>query len=222
MDYEPLEGSRRCTADRILRATGAATCLSALAFLSVGFLGGTAPAWLEEMGPLALESDGAGSKRLTKEAAYAAVTSGDYHTHTTCDDVDYAYCGEATCRLNGDGYTASCGCKRERKTSGRIFLNANSAYLVYSGVVRKALYEYVVEGKKKKFSTTLCDAVANEELWSGAGFDARYGSFADPSGYDWDEHDIGCSTTGKYYLADCEGAPCVFEDFDDTYDALRG
>ena len=57
-------------------------------------------------------------------------------------------------------------------------------------------------------------------LWSGAGFDARYGSFADPSGYDWDEHDIGCSTTGKYYLADCEGAPCVFEDFDDTYDAI--
>ena len=38
----------------------------------------------------------------------------------TCSGVDYAYCGMATCRLNGDGRTASCGCKRERDATGRL------------------------------------------------------------------------------------------------------
>ena len=210
---------------RIFRAAVVATWICGVAFVNYGFLAGLTtgqppPEWLTELGPDAFEVDGSGEHMLSRRAAYAAVASGDYTAHATCGDVDYAYCGQATCRLNGDGLTASCGCQRERGTRGRIFLNANAAFLVYAEPARRALYDYVVDGRKKKFEARLCDAVSANTLWRDAGFDADYGSFADPSGASWAQHDIACSEDGKYFLADCEGAPCDFKDFDSTYDAI--
>ena len=203
--------------DRILYVAACLTFVCVFAFGTVGFLGQPAPAWLGDLGDAALESDAGGHTMLSMRAAYAALQEAEYSV--TCSGVDYAYCGMATCRLNGDGRTASCGCKRERDATGRLFFKANSAYMVYSRIVRRALYEKIVTGRDHKFRDLVCDAVADAELWSDAGFDVGYGSFADPDGAHWPQHDIGCSESGDFHLADCEGAPCDFKAFDDIYEA---
>lgn len=218
--YVSLE-RRRWYESRIVRAAGVLTWVCAVAYVQGGFGTDTAsPAWLRDLGGAAFETDASGHRMLSKRAAFAAVASGDYATRATCADVDFAYCGQATCRLNGDGLTASCGCQRERGSRGRLFLNANAAFLVYAEPARRALYDFVVAGDKHAFAKKLCAAVAAGTLWRDAGFDADVGSFADPAGAAWAQHDIGCSETGAYFLADCEGAPCAYEAFDATYDAI--
>lgn len=157
----------------------------------------------------ALETDGAGALILTEAEAWAALESASYWAH--CDNVTYAYCGRATCRVDGERATATCGCKRIVGAPGSLGVNSKDAYLIRSPVVRKALYELTVKDARNQFVTTLCEAIEDKTLWRSAGFDADFGSFSDPT-YpgEWAVLDVDCdaSASRAFNLADCDGAPC--------------
>ena len=55
----------------------------------------------------------------------------DFVLHADCSNVTFAFCGRATCRLNGDAATATCGCKRVANDDGRIGISTSSALITF-------------------------------------------------------------------------------------------
>ena len=55
----------------------------------------------------------------------------DFVLHADCSNVTFAFCGRATCRLNGDAATATCGCKRVTNDAGRIGVSISSALITF-------------------------------------------------------------------------------------------
>ena len=69
----------------------------------------------------------------TEAEAYEALRDAgdDFVLHADCSNVTFAFCGRATCRLNGDAATATCGCKRVANDDGRIGISTSSAFQDY-------------------------------------------------------------------------------------------
>ena len=109
-------------------------------------------------------------------ASFNATAAFDYLYDLTwnvdCPGVPYAWCGDATCRVNGDGLTASCGCVQMSGGEGEVAglkVQRQLSYLVESPVVRHALWLHSVN-ESGAGADLLCAAVRNGNLWISAGF----------------------------------------------------
>jgi hypothetical protein len=89
-----------------------------------------------------------------------------------CPGVPFAWCGDATCRVNGDGLTASCGCVQMSGGEGEVAglqMQRSLSYLVTSPIVRHALWLHSVN-ESGTGAQLLCAAVRKGNLWISAGF----------------------------------------------------
>ena len=125
-----------------------------------------------------------------------------------CDNVSFAYCAFATCRVNNDSHTASCGCESQIATSGQILFSATNPWFVESPVFLRALTLVARHGDDGGATDVICDAVRKKTFWRSAGFDTDYGSFASSASSSWRETNSSCSRDRAYNFAGCMGGPC--------------
>jgi len=138
----------------------------------------------------------------SKRKVVKLLTNQDVRENIICDDLTFAYCGDATCNTLTNN-TAACGCKIYRGRAAKFQLDTTTALLVASRTYRKAVMA-VVDGDKHRATTLICDALDDGTLYKEAGFPTKYGSVS------LEEDDAVLGSVAD--MSSCMGAPCSFTD----------
>ena len=138
----------------------------------------------------------------------------------TCKNVDYAYCGSATCTaLNRE--TAACGCYVEEAASGQFAFSTASLVLIKSPIYRSAAFALKQGALDEE---AFCGSLRDGSLFTTAGFGSGFGSFFHPvtqvensvessPAASRRSHFAGADETVTGTMASCMGAPCKMHDW---------
>jgi len=144
----------------------------------------------------------------------AGNTTGKFELN--CSGVSFGYCGEATCRINSDGTTASCGCEFIEDETVNFVVSLQQAYLIFSKHIRKALAHW------DSSSDYICPMLRDSSIYVEAGMNATLSSWPNLNGLRSNVVNFNTTSSKKcddddYNFADCHGAPCSKTFFNDKY-----
>lgn len=159
------------------------------------------------------------SKTDTAEAesfqrVFSTVTTMADSVTISCSDVDFAYCGSATCTALSET-AAACGCYVEKAQTGQFSFSTESLILIKSPLYRSAV---LALSNGDLDETDFCSSLRDGSIFTTAGFNNGFGSFFLPtadsstdqsSSLEITEQEPSASTTTtKVTRASCMGAPC--------------
>lgn len=132
----------------------------------------------------------------------------DVQTSVTCSDMEFAYCGTATCDVLSDD-TAACGCVIYSGHDVFFSLDYTTGYLIGSAAYRKAVVR-AHEGDDDAAAAAICGAMRDGSLYS-ATFGTSLGSASINA-----EATLGNASRALARAssdkASCMGAPCSAAD----------
>ena len=138
----------------------------------------------------------------------------------TCSDVNYAYCGSATCTALDDE-AAACGCYVEQASVGEFSFSTASLVLIKSPLYRSAVFA-LKEGALDE--NDFCGSLRDGSIFTSAGFSSGFGSFFHPkpdvstaaeSSLAASRRSLSAKAgeTAAATRASCMAAPCVMYDW---------
>lgn len=169
--------------------------------------------------PLFNPGEGAASDSQSDDTWLAALNA-VADTYTAHCNVDSALCDIATCTLNADKVTASCGCMRmpgSANNPAKLQLGWGSAVLSHDPVYRAAVLSCSSGVCSNETLDTLCNAIEQGQLWPD--LDVAEGGYG-VSLYSSDPLYSSITEKGDLFtcpdamVASCMGAPC----YDAVYD----
>ena len=99
---------------------------------------------------------------------------GESGAYAYTSEVRYAQCWTATCTLNGDGLTASCGCLSlppSDEYPAKLKFGWSSSIMAKSGAYQKAIASAAAGDDFDTYNEIIVDAIKDGSIYSAYGFD---------------------------------------------------
>jgi len=101
-------------------------------------------------------------------------TGGETGAYAYTSEVRYAQCWTATCTLNGDGLTASCGCLSlppSDEYPAKLKFGWSSSIMAKSGAYQKAIASAAAGDDFDTYNDIIVSAIKDKSIYSAYGFD---------------------------------------------------